>query len=150
MPPRDSWPPPQCSAKGVGRGDCFRMKLFTCPQISELSGLPPTPPSHPTPAAGGQVVHRRQSSLSSPHPCPQLPAPAPSPCLKSADPRRVPPAWQDPTLTHMGATAHRPTGRAEPAVSHGGWRAQRRGCGSDPDCGKAARRQVQRPGGRQG
>lgn len=24
------------------------MKLFTCPQISELAGLPPTPP-HPTP-----------------------------------------------------------------------------------------------------
>ena len=47
------------------------------------------------------------------HSCP----PVPPPCLKSTDPRRAPPAWQDPTLTHPG-----PTGRAGPAVSHGGWR----------------------------
>ena len=50
------------------------------------------------------------------HSCP----PAPPPCLKSTDPRRAPPAWQDPTLTHPG-----PTGRAGPAVSHGGWRGLR-------------------------
>lgn len=55
------------------------MKSFTCPQISELSGPPPT--AHPTLRLllGPSGAPKPESSLSSPQPCPQLPAPAPHP-----------------------------------------------------------------------